>query len=173
MGWLSRRSSSTILRALTISGVEVRMIIPSVTGVVQAGIWRPFICSTSTKHIRQAPKGLSFLSWHRIGILIPFSLAASYMVAVLGAVTCLSSIVRLTISTSVSGLDCSFAYAVAEICLFEGHETAGVVAGLALGALFLVKKRKLSLLPDNCINRTGLLAGTALDALILDHLPQE
>src|SRR5512133_134732 len=132
MGWLSRRSSSTILRALTISGVEVRMIMPSVTGVVQAGIWRPFICSTSTRHMRQAPNGFSFLSWHRIGILIPLSLAASYMVAVLGAVTCLSSIVRLTISASVGGLDCVFGYVNELLCvLFERHETAGVIAGFA------------------------------------------
>ncbi len=36
--------------------------IPSLTGVVQEGIRRPFICSTCTRQTRQAPNGSSFLA---------------------------------------------------------------------------------------------------------------
>jgi hypothetical protein len=59
------------------------------------------------------------------------------------------------------------------ILLFKRHETAGVVAGLALGAFFLVQNRKLSFFPDNSVNRAGFLAGPTFNALLIDYLPQQ
>src|ERR1017187_4535730 len=95
------------------------------------------------------------------------------MVAVFGAVTCLSSIVRLTISTSVSGLDYSFTYNLEVICLFKSHESTGIVAGFALGAFFLVEYSQLAFFPNNCIYRASFLAGTAFDTLVFNNLPKQ
>src|SRR5512140_859596 len=103
-----------------------------------------------------------------MGILMPAALAASKMVASLGTDTCLSSIVRFTISTSVLPRVIIWTQR-----LLYGHQTAGIITGLALGALVLVQERNLPLLPDNGVDRTGLQAGPALHALFFHHLPEQ
>ena len=57
--------------------------------------------------------------------------------------------------------------------LFKSHKAAGIIAGCAFGAFFLVQKGYLAFFPDNCVNRANLLAGAALDTFVLNYLPQE
>src|SRR4051812_2040053 len=99
------------------------------------------------------------------------------MVASLSTETCLSSIVRFTISTSQQQFLSSMFYVLRSISvncrnlerrtwnveqvLFNCHEAAGVVAGFALGALVLEQFGHLALLPDNGLGGAGPEAGAA------------
>jgi hypothetical protein len=55
-GWLANSSSSTPSWACFTWAVVVRTTISGCTAVLQA-VWRPRMPSTSTRHMRQAPRG--------------------------------------------------------------------------------------------------------------------
>lgn len=75
-GWLARMSLSIVFRRSITFGDSVFITIPGSIGVTQDAANRPER-SSSTWQILQAPIGVRWGSWHRVGIYTPDSRANS------------------------------------------------------------------------------------------------